>query len=137
MKNSLTIRVARNGDGETIKNILAKARFNDLDALKWDNIYPYWLVAERDGLIVGCLQMAPARPVGWLEYLGVEQEISLRDRSYVVRRLLETGYKMLKVHGANRVIGFIPFEERMYKRILKRNGLRVVASGNMLAMEIE
>lgn len=137
MKNDLTIRLARNGDGETIKNILARAGFGGLDSMRWDNIYPYWLVAERDGLILGCLQMAPSRPVAWLEYLGVEQEISLRDRTKVVRQLLQQGGESMKLHGANRVIGFIPFKERMYKKILKRNGLRVVASGNMLGMEIE
>lgn len=44
------IRLAQNEDGDRLKELLKDQIIYDMD---WSDIYPYWLVAKKDGKVVG------------------------------------------------------------------------------------
>lgn len=128
------IILAPNVMGEEIKSLVNKAGF--LTKLDWSDIYPFWLVAIAENKIVGCLQVCPGKPVGRLEMLAVDQEYTHQKKAKVVSMLLTVGVRTLKAHGAQMVTGHVGFEDKGYKRMLKKRGCEVISSGNMMAMVI-
>lgn len=132
----VTVRLAENVEGGAVLAVLEQQHGSQADYLKWDNINPFWLVAEIGGAIVGCLQTCPSRPMGRLESLATAGHLSEIERGQVVRELAMTGMGILHHHGAQQVQMLIPFELRAYKRVLKRRGAVVLCQGNMLARRI-
>lgn len=131
----LNIRMAQNTDGETIQSLVQHAGFT-IDGIDWSDVYPYWLVAENGAGVIGCIQVLPAKPMGWLEMLGTDQALSDPQRAKAVKALVIAGSAMLKQAGAQLAIGVIPFEMRSYTKILKRRGARVVSRGNIIAKRL-
>ena len=65
-----TIRLARDSEGEDIRHILDEVG-QIPEGLDWSRVYPYWLVAEHDGIIVGCAQVLPGFPLGHFGFWGI------------------------------------------------------------------
>ncbi len=126
----MNIRLATNEDGERIEELVSGQIGAGLD---WTDIYPYWLVAEKGGKVVGCLNVALSKPVGRLDLLAIDESLSPHARGKAVRGLLVQGGATLKAHGAQMVFSVVPFELKSYKRILKKHfGAVVVGQGNMI-----
>lgn len=130
-------RLAENTDGEAIKALLV-AQSAQFDAsIPFDDINPFWIVAELpDRGIVGCIQTCPSRPFGHLEMLAWSNALSEIERGLVVRELVLQGSAVLNGHRAVVVAGFVPFELKGYKRVLKKRGSKVADSGNMMMRRI-
>ena len=64
------IRLAQDSEGEDIHHILDEVG-QIPDGLDWSRVYPYWLVAEHDGIIVGCAQVLPGFPLGHFGFWGI------------------------------------------------------------------
>ncbi len=126
------IRLATNADGPQIGELVLVAGF-DVHGLDWSNIEPYWLVADEDDEVVGCVQVLPGLPIGRLELLALDEDLTHRQQAVIVRDLLEHGAATLTLGGAQLAAGLIPFTHKTYKRILKKRGCVVIATGNMLA----
>ena len=124
----MNVRLATNEDGERIKTL--QPQFPDLD---WTDIYPYWLVAEKGGKIVGCLNVALSKPVGRLDLLAIDDSLSPHARGKAVRGLIMQGMATLKADGAQLVLSLVPFPLKSYKRILKKHfNAEAVEQGNMI-----
>ena len=122
------IRLARNEDGPRISDLV----FQPLD-LDWSDVYPYWLVYEKDGDIVGCLNVSLSKPIGRLDFLGLDDSLNSHARGKVVRELVFQGIATLKADGSQACLSVIPFELKSYKRILKKHFNAIVAGqGNMI-----
>lgn len=122
------IRLATNDDGPRIAGL--HHRFDDLD---WSDIYPYWLVAEKGGEVVGCLNVALSKPIGRLDLLAIDGSLSPHARGKAVRGLIMQGIATLKAHGAQMVLSVVPFELKSYKRVLKKHfNATVEGQGNMI-----
>lgn len=124
----MKIRLAVNNDAQRIKELADKGA--DLD---WSDIYPYWLVAEKDGVVVGCLNVALSKPIGILDQLAIDESLNPHARARAVKALIEQGRATLRAAGASASISLIPFELRSYKRALKKHfGAEVVNQGNVI-----
>lgn len=134
--DKVTVRLAENSEGATVKKLLEVQHGAQEPSLRWDSINPYWLVAELRGEIVGVIQTRPSRPMGSLEGLATARHLSEVERGRVVRELAMSGMAVLLGHGASQVQMFIPFELRAYKRVLKKRGAVVLGQGNLLAKRI-
>ena len=95
-------------------------------------MHPFWLVAE-DEKIIGALQIILAKPIGWLEMLVLDPELTELARARVVKQLASAGMTALKGFGAQLVMFSVPYEEKSYKKALKKRGAVVTSSGNVLA----
>ncbi len=127
----MNVRLAQDADGSRIGELARHSGFT-VDGLDWSEVHPFWLVAEREGEIVGAIQIILAKPIGWLEMLVLESDLSHRDRARAVKSLVTAGLTSLKGFGAQLVMGAVPFEEKSYKRALKKRGAVVTSSGNVL-----
>lgn len=65
------VRMATNEEGEIIRHILEQADEFNIPGLDWSRVWPNWLVAEHKGIIVGCIQVLPGRPLGYIGSLAV------------------------------------------------------------------
>jgi len=129
-------RIAQNADGSAIKALLVAAGPFD-ETLPFDDIHPYWIVAELGGRIVGCIQTCPSRPVGHLEMLAVASSLTAREHAAVIRVLFAAGITCLHLNRSYMAAGFIPFELKAYKRWLKKRGATVADSGNMMMWRLD
>lgn len=126
----MKIRLAQNEDGPRIGEIARHSGFTvDMD---WSEVHPFWLVAE-DERIVGAVQVILAKPIGWLEMLVLDPDLTPLARARVVKHLASAGMTALKRFGAQIVMFSVPFEEKSYKKALKKRGAVVTSSGNVLA----
>lgn len=66
-----TIRLAQDHEGEEVHAILA-AVGQVPGGLDWSRVYPSWLVAEHDGIIVGVIQVIMGYPLSHIGFWAVE-----------------------------------------------------------------
>ena len=123
------IRLAQNSDGERVGELVSP----QIGGFDWSDIYPYWLVYEKEGKVIGCLNVAPSKPVGILDFLALDPSLTSHTRSKVVRGLILQGIATLKAGGSEASLSVVPFELKSYKKILKKHFDAVVAGqGNMI-----
>lgn len=134
--NKLTdieVRTGNNSDGPAIRDLTASRGFlfDGLD-MDWSQIFPYWLVSERNGVITGCIQVSVSKPVGRLEILCVDPMISKKDTAQTVKMLTDYGVFVLRLQGCSAACGMIPKELESYKKVALRRGWEVFTDGDML-----
>ena len=72
---NITVRLASNYEGDLIRELVYQNGF-DLDWIDWNDIYPFWLVALMEENIVGCIQVCLSRPIGRIELLSINPDIT-------------------------------------------------------------
>ena len=131
----INVRLAQNEDGDTIHDLLHADGLR-LEGLDWSDIYPHWLVAEMGVGIVGCIQVLLGKPVGFIEFMATAKALSHRERAGVAQALYDQSLASLKTYGAQMIAGTISFEMKAWKRVVKRRGGVVLASGNVLIKRV-
>jgi hypothetical protein len=120
---AVKIRVAQNAHGQEVRKLLIDNGIMEaMTNTRWDDIFPYWLLATVGDEIVGCIQMVAAKPYGFLEFLCVKLGVSKAVRAVTVKKLLLSGCHQLKALGTDYAIGTVPTTLKSYKTILKENG---------------
>ncbi len=131
----IKIRIAQNSDGKIIEHLVKSSGF-DIKDIDWNDVYPYWLVADLNGEVIGCIQTCISKPIGRLEMLAVIEDLNPVLRSIVVKSLLYAGGATLKAAGAQIAMSMIEFGSQSFKKLLKRRGCVVVGQGNMIAKRL-
>ena len=127
----VSIRMATNDDGPAVGALVeASLPSVDLGKIDWSEVSPYWLVAEVDDQIVGCLQIALGKPFGHLEHLALVPDLPDRTKAKAVKAMVMRGLGMLTRHGAAFASFMVPFEMKSYARVLKRRGGVPIYRGN-------
>lgn len=132
---TVTIRAATNADGERIGWLSWQAGFT-IDDLDWSVVEPNWLVAERDGRVIGAVQMCPGRPIGRLELLSIEQSLPHYTKGRVVRALLYAGCRVLRSLGSQFVSGLVVPTREGFCEVLEARGVRKLTTGNIYLMKV-
>ncbi len=131
---NLIIDLATNEEGPEIGKLAEPNGFNP-EYVDWSNVAPWWLVAKENEKIVGAIQVIPSKPMGRLEMLIFDTTLNSHARGRVMRALLEQGIGTLRLGGCWPITGFVPFEHKSYKRLLKKRGAKVDGSGNMIVFQ--
>lgn len=126
----MKIRIAQNLDGPRIGELAKHSGFT-VDGLDWSEVHPFWLVAE-DEKVIGALQVILAKPIGWLEMLVLDPDLAELARARAVKQLASAGMTALKGFGSQLVMFSVPYEEKSYKKVLKKRGAVVAFSGNVM-----
>ena len=135
MANKPTVRVSTDEDGPYIHELLKGMGFT-IEGLDWSSVGSYWLVAEIDGKVVGCIQIIGGKPVGWLHLLSYDQSLSQQAAARTIKALVESGNGGLAMLGASAVMAVVPFELKSWKSVIKHRGGAVVSSGNIIAKRL-
>ena len=133
----MKIRLATDDDGPRIGE-LARASGFGVEGIDWSRVHPFWLVATppRDERVVGTIQIILSRPIGWLEMLSLDPQLSTREQAMAVKALVERGMLSLKVFGAQLAMGVAPSEMPGYQRILEKRGAVDTGSGQTMAKRL-
>ena len=129
------IRYATDDDAPHLAE-LAAANGYTVEGVEWKDIYPFWLAAERDGEIVGALNLIAAKPIGWLEMLMLGEGVGRHARGRIVKALVERGCALLAGFGANVAMGSVPDELRSYITVLEHRGGVVTNRSVMVAKRL-
>lgn len=128
---AVNIRLAENADGATIEKLSREGGFN-VDGLDWSDIYPHWLVAENGNGIIGCIQVSLGKPIGRLEMMCIDSDLTHRERAMTVKHLALSGAATLKKYGGQVMMIVVPFEMKSWKKVLKKRGAEVAFQGNTM-----
>lgn len=129
------VRMARDPEGMAIAQMV-HSNHEGVPHAQWSSIYPYWMVAEKDGEMVGCVQICYSVPIGRLEFLSFAPGLPYRTRALAVKALLNLGTLSLKKTGASFVAGCLGFDQKGFKEILKAEGCVVLTSGNVIGKKV-
>lgn len=134
---SVVVRVARNeAGGEIVKLLSANKVATQLLYCKWDDIFPYWLIATLEDEVVGCIQTVPGKPYGYLDFLYVKPEVSNKVRAIAVKKLLLVGASQLRQLGCEYALGFVENSLKPYKQVLRNNGVVIGPQGNCIVKKL-
>lgn len=129
-ENEVTIRLAEIADADSLRALVDLGGYE----ADWENSTDGWLVAEVHGDVVACVQLCFGKPVGRLELLHIRNDLNARDRALVVMSIARAGMFALWQAGSEIVTCMVPFEEKGWKRVLKKRfGAQVSNSGNLLS----
>jgi hypothetical protein len=110
---------------------MTEAGVDEIAGIDWNfNPNPYWLIAEIDGVALGCIQVAPGVPFGRLELLCIPKWLNKRHRSKIMLSLMGTGLATLKRMGAQFAIGMVDEGRGGYEQVLQNRGAVRLFSGS-------
>lgn len=124
------IELATNDEGEEIGRLVKSNGF--LINVDWSEVYPHWLVAKLNGEIVGCLQVLAGKPIGRAEMLGTSTKFKDIKRAQIAWRLIVSALALLKASGAQYISMMILFENKHFKRLVKKRGAWTIGQGNIM-----
>ncbi len=120
---AITVRLASDEDGPRIGELAVSNGFGVFEdgvwEMDWSQVAPSWLVAEEDGKIIGAIQVLIARPIGRIEMLFMDTELSLRGKHRVVKLILDAGLTILRQNGVYAVMTSVPSNLERYRDVLK------------------
>jgi hypothetical protein len=132
---NVTIRPAYNAEGHDLARLAKTAGFN-LPDLDWSLVSPYWLVAEYEDRLIGCIQLCPSVPIARLEMLCMETDLPHRVKALAVKSLLIDGCAALVKMGAQYVSGLVDEGLAGYERVLKKRGAFLQSKGHLYLMKV-
>lgn len=127
--------MATNAEGHFIAELLDLNGYNFPVEMDWSEVFPFWLVAVLDGVIVGCVQVVMGKPLGSAEFLAVKPGLPNRYRVLCVRDLTVAAMACLRMQGCYMAFTFTPFERKDYKEILKNKFGAVAASSGTIMVK--
>jgi GNAT superfamily N-acetyltransferase len=113
-----TIRMAQNSEAEDVRHILSVYGMCP-EGHDWSEVYPFWLVAEYQGIIVGTIQVLPGKPFGFIGYWAVLPGYTNLGFGVFLWRAAE---RLLAGSGCDGWMG-ISAEEPVLKRVPEVGGI--------------
>ena len=132
LKDKVKVRLALDGVGPEIAAVL-KENGIEIPGASWDHVWPHWLIACDGDSVIGCIQVMPAKPVGWLEFLFTKKSVPYKFRVIAFRKLLEQGAGTLKMAGCSYVLGTVEPGNKAFMDILAKYQAINVGSVNLMA----
>lgn len=119
LRDRVEIRLAVDESGPLIADVL-KANGIELDCA-W-KVFPHWLIACVDELVIGCCQVLHSKPVGYVEFLAVHPEVPFKLRAIAIRKLIFQSLNSLHAYGSQYVGGVVARENRKFVQVIEKMG---------------
>lgn len=135
---SVTVRMAEDEDGPRVGELVSGLMNGaDLGFVDWSEVKPWWLVAEIEQEVVGCIQVSLGKPFGRIELLAVAEGLPHRTRAMAVKELALQGMATLQRSGAQVVVSMVSFDQKGWKKLLKKRGGVIMFSGHTFLKRLE
>lgn len=119
IRDMVEIRLATNEAGPKIAEVL-KANGIVLEHADWSKVCPHWLIACVDQHVIGCAQVIPGLPVGYVEFLFVHPEAPFKLKAIAVRKLMAVSISTLYHAGCQYVGGVVGQSNRKFADVIKK-----------------
>ena len=135
----VTVRLAKNDDGDAVAALMEKKDWFQWDnwEIDWHDLEPNWLVAEHEGVILGCIQVVPAHPIGRIEVLCVDPDLGVMMSTAVVKGLTSHAMGTLMMYGSQCASSIIPSELGSYLDALLERDWIILESGSIVMRRLE
>lgn len=117
LRDKVEIRLAVNEAGPLISQVLADNGIT-LDGADWSKVFPHWLIATVGDEVIGCVQVAISKPVGYLEFLFVRPSVPFKLRAIAIRKLMIQGFATLHMAGCQYVGGVVAQKNAKFANVL-------------------
>lgn len=126
----MEIRLCDRNSRKHLRDFTFQQGFKDAHKLDWSQADQNWLLAWREGAVVGVVQMLPAQPIGRIEYLLLDKSLGRWGRARTARALLRAACEIMSMQGISAVAGTVT-TEGLKKAMLKR-GSKEAGSGTVM-----
>lgn len=135
--SEIKTRLATSEDGDAVHGLLVQngSTYAGQD-IDWSDIVPYWLVAEREGKVVGALQTCPGKPMGRIEMLVMDASLSQRERAITYREMVNASLSVLRGMGAQIVAVLVPDAMQEYRKFLEGRDCAAWESGTLMVRRL-
>lgn len=131
-RDRVAIRIATNEAGPLIAAVLRENGI-ELQAADWTQISPHWLIATLDDDVIGCLQVMPAKPVAWVEFLYAKPSAPFKFRAIAIRKLIAAGMSTAYHGGAQYMAGVVNVKNRAFQDVLRKLNFSQVSENVVMA----
>jgi hypothetical protein len=126
------VRLAQDSEAEIVASLVSEIfQMGDWE-LPFESVYPYWLVAEIAGEIVGAINIRLSMPISSVEMLSIDPKLGMRERGSVASVLTDSAMAICAAHGAAGVSSMIPDSMGEYLKVAERRGYVVGNHGSII-----
>ena len=132
------LRYSLPSDGPLLYRLYLDSGKSPLEGIDWTgDVGGYWIVAEVDGVAMGCIQVCPSLPIARVELLCVPVDVPYRLKARLVSKLTDMAKVVCRKLGAQAIsYVFHPTRYKDWPRIAQRRGAVKWASGDMYLMKV-
>lgn len=130
----IIVRMAKNDDGDAVAALMKKDGCWQFDGweVDWSDLEPFWLLAEHDGVLLGCIQVVPAKPVGHMDELVIDPDLLLKSRYMVARALTDHAVATIKMYGAQAAQSIITTDQKSFFEGAKNRDWTEIDQGHIM-----
>lgn len=126
------VRMAQNEEAHLVANLVDEIFNLGGESLEFETVFPYWLVAEIAGEIVGTINLRISLPVSSVEMMSIDPKLDRRERGTVSSMLTDSAVAICAASGASMVSSMIPDSLPSYLKVAKRRGYVVGNHGSIV-----
>jgi hypothetical protein len=128
----IKVRMAQDSEASIVAG-LVKPHFQFVGwDLKFETVFPYWLVAEVAGEIVGTINIRISVPISTAEMLVVKPGFERDERRMIALLLADSATVICLEHGAEAMSAMVFDEMGSFVDYCKENGGMVGGHGSIL-----
>jgi hypothetical protein len=99
---------------------------------EFETVFPYWLVAEISGEVVGTINLRISLPVSSIEMLAMDPTLTTIERQTVSMMLIDSAITCCGAAGATVFSCMIPEAMQSYQEVLIDRGMEIGGQGAIL-----
>jgi hypothetical protein len=135
IRDMVEVRLAVNEAGPQIAEVL-KANGIELQHADWSKVFPHWLIACVDEHVIGCCQVVPSKPVGYIEFLHTHPEAPFKLRAIALRKMGFQGIATLRMSGAQYVGATVKTKNKQFRKVLEKMQFVKVSETDVMAKRL-
>ena len=132
MRPDVKVRLAQDSEKEIVEALVAGTIPEDSYLPEFTSVYPYWLVAEIAGEIVGTLNLRISVPISGVEMLSMQEGLSKRERGHVAWMLTDSAAVICAAAGATFLSSMVPDSLESYLKVAQKKGYTVGDHGSIV-----
>ncbi len=129
MRPDIKVRLAQDNEASLVKELFDEVFYMGDWHPEFKTVFPYWLVAEIAGEIVGTINIRLSMPISSIEMLAMRPELGKIERTRVTAMLLDCAIVICGASGSEGVSSMIPDELGSYRDYLESRDHEVGSHG--------
>jgi hypothetical protein len=133
----IKVRMAQDSEREIVAKLVNDLLLFEDWKLKFESVFPYWLVAEVAGEIVGTINIRISVPVSTAEMLVVKPGFERPERRAIALMLADAATTICAAAGAEAMSALITDKMGSFIDYSKENGGIIGDRGNLMFRRIQ
>jgi len=135
-RDQVQVRLAVDEAGPLIAALL-KENGIEFPGCDWSHVFPAWFIATQKDDVIGCLQVMPVKPVGYVNFLHVKPSATFKMRAIAIRKLTLAAIATMHYAGGHYVAGFVNPENKRFLNVLEKLKFAKLSSGLIVIRHIQ